>query len=356
MPGMKGVSVAIRPNRFLSLSVYNAATDFYNPYFEIVDNPSMYGMAGNHLWKDLLTNGVKVVFNASTDNRARNYIQELLYEGGTKRLALISDQGIDFARLNGDAKITVFGIRDDYSYSHGRFYANGGVALDGMGTNIVNNGVYKTSTSSLAVSSATKVMLAYTVNGSFYEVFSVAAKNNLDAFGELNMHNWSIVNTSLNRTLVNNNIDQPMSFARSLAKVNATKNMSSVMSSSETFTHIGEDETTDGQVKIDLPIFFQNETSDYHVFISKYGRGDIWVSERNAKYFIVESDSDISFSYEIKIVKKEELSVRPMLARSVKSRSSIFDMAGDIPEEITTDSEIGVDESEYKGEENIYEN
>ncbi|PEQ02662.1 phage tail spike protein [Bacillus toyonensis] len=356
IPGKKGVSVAIRPNRFLSLSVYNTASDYYNPYFEIVDDSSMYGISGNHLWKDLLTNGVKIVFNASSEGRARNYIQELAYGGGSNRLALVSDQGIDFAQLVGGSPTTVSGIRDDYSFSHGRFYANGGVALDGMGTNIVNNGVYKTSSYSLAVSSAIKVMLAYTINGGFYEVFSVTAKNNLDAYGELNMHNWSIVNTSLNRTLVNNNIEQPMSFARSLTKVNATKNMSGVMTSSETFTHIGESETTDGQVKIDLPIFFQNETSNYHVFISKYGRGDIWVSERNAKYFIVESDNDISFSYEIKIVKEEELSIRPMLARSAKARSSIFDMASDIPEELTVDNDIGIDESEYKGVEIDYEN
>lgn len=351
----KGMSLAIQPNRFLSLSVYTG-DNVYNPYFEIVDNPSVYGIAGNHLWKDLMTNGTKIVFNASTDNRARNFIQELLYEGGDKRLAFVSDQGIDFARLNGDAKITVAGVRGDYSYSHGYFYANGGIGLDGMGTNIINNGIFRTSGSSLAVSSATKTMLCYAVKGSFYEVFTVTAKNNLDAYGELNMHNWSIVNTSVNRTLVNNNIDQPQTLVRSLATVNATKEMSSVMSSSETFTHIGEAETTNGQVQIDLPIFFQNETSNYHVFISKYGRGDIWVSERNAKYFIVESDNDISFSYEIKIVKEEELSIRPMLARSAKARSSIFDMAGDIPEETSVDNKIRIDESEDKGEEIIYEN
>ncbi|MGG0219226.1 phage tail spike protein [Bacillus mycoides] len=332
---MKGVTMNIEPNRFLSLAIRNG--DSFTPFLEVVDN-YIYGLLGVHIWKDLLMNGNKAVFNASSEGRTRNYIQELLYEGGSKRLALISDQGIDFARLNGDAKITVSGIKDDYSYSNGRFYANGGVGLDGSGTNIVNNGIFKTSGSSLAVSSATKTMLCYAVNGSFYEVFTVAYKNNLDAYGELNMHNWAIVNTSLNRTLVNNNIEQPMSFARSLAKVNATKNMSSVMSSSETFTHIGEGETTDGQVKINLPIFFQNETDNYHVFISKYGRGDIWVSERNAKYFIVESDNDISFSYEIKIVKKEELSIRPMLARSLNKRSSIFDMERTVAEEVSVES------------------
>lgn len=337
MPGKKGVSVAIRPNRFLSLSVYNTATDYYNPYFEIVDDPSMYGMKGNHMWENLLTNGFKIVLNKSSDGVAYKYIQKVGFPDGDK-LALVSDTGIALSRLSGDTAINILGIKDDYSYSNGKFYANGGVGLDGPGSNILNNGVLKTGSAALAVSSATKVMLTYAINGSFYEVFSVAYKNNLDAYGELNMHNWAIVNTSLNRTLVNNNIEQPMSFARSLATVNATKNMSSVMSSSETFTHIGEDETTDGQVKINLPIFFQNETDNYHVFITKHGRGDIWVSERNAKYFIVESDNDISFSYEIKIVKEEELSIRPMLARSLNKRSSIFDMERTVAEEVSVES------------------
>ncbi|PFQ01436.1 phage tail spike protein [Bacillus cereus] len=354
-PNKRGVSVAIHPNRFLSLSVYNAATNFYNPYFEIVDDPSMYGMKGNHLWENLIANGFRIIFNEGSNGKAYKFIQKVGSSDGDK-LAIVSDTGINLSRLSGDAMINIAGVRNDYFYSNGYLYANAGIGLDGMGTTIVNNGIFKTSNSSLALSSATKLMLCYAVDGNFYQVFTVASKNNLDAYGELNMHNWSIVNTSLNRTLVNNNIDQPMSFARSLTTVNATKNMASVMSSSETFTHIGESETVEGQVKIDLPIFFQNETSNYHVFISKHGRGDIWVSERNEKYFIVESDNDISFSYEIKIVKEEELSIRPMLARSVKRRSSIFDMAGDMPEEVTVDSEIKIDESEYKGVETDYEN
>ncbi len=347
-PNKRGVSVAIHPNRFLSLSVYNAATNFYNPYFEIVDDPSMYGMKGNHLWENLIANGFRIIFNEGSNGKAYKFIQKVGSSDGDK-LAIVSDTGINLSRLSGDAMINIAGIRNDYFYSNGYLYANAGIGLDGMGTTIVNNGIFKTSNSSLALSSATKLMLCYAVDGNFYQVFTVANKNNLDAYGELNMHNWAIVNTSLNRTLVNNNIDQPMSFARSLTTVNATKNMTSVMSSSETFTHIGESVTVDGQVKIDLPIFFQNETSNYHVFISKHGRGDIWVSERNEKYFIVESDNDISFSYEIKIVKEEELSIRPMLARSVKRRSSIFDMAGDMPEGATVDNEIKIDESEYKG-------
>ncbi|MGR5929572.1 hypothetical protein ACT7C2_21685 [Bacillus pacificus] len=42
-------------------------------------------------------------------------------------------------------------------------------------------------------------MLCYAVNGSFYEVSTGTAKNNLEAYGKLNMHNWSKVNTG-NRT------------------------------------------------------------------------------------------------------------------------------------------------------------
>ncbi len=76
MPGKKGVSVAIRPGRFLSLSVYNTDTDYYNPYFEIVDDPSMYGMKGNHMWQNLFTNGFKLVFNKSSDGIAYKYIQK----------------------------------------------------------------------------------------------------------------------------------------------------------------------------------------------------------------------------------------------------------------------------------------
>ncbi|MGR5869579.1 hypothetical protein ACT7C5_29185 [Bacillus pacificus] len=102
--------------------------------------------------------------------------------------------------MSGDTAINILGIKDDYSYSHGTFYANGGIGFDGSALNCFNNGVFKTSSSSLAVSSATKTMLCYAVNGSFCEVFTVTAKNNLDAYGKLNMHNWSIVNTSVNRT------------------------------------------------------------------------------------------------------------------------------------------------------------
>jgi hypothetical protein len=43
-----------------------------------------------------------------------------------------------------------------------------------------------------------------------------------------------------------------------------------------------------------------NTDISYQVFLSKYGRGDVWVEERNSDYFIVKGDYDISFGWEIK--------------------------------------------------------
>ena len=71
------------------------------------------------------------------------------------------------------------------------------------------------------------------------------------------------------------------------------------------FGDIGKSTTGEEcKVKINLdPIFLETvDTSiDYHVFLSKYGRGDIWVSELHEDYFVVESENpNLKFSYEIK--------------------------------------------------------
>lgn len=75
------------------------------------------------------------------------------------------------------------------------------------------------------------------------------------------------------------------------------------------FGDIGESQTdSNGEVIINIDsIFLQtvNTTEDYHVFISKYGKGDIWVEERNENMFKVKSTlPNIKFSYEIKAKQK----------------------------------------------------
>lgn len=68
------------------------------------------------------------------------------------------------------------------------------------------------------------------------------------------------------------------------------------------------------KVEIHLdPIFLEtvDTSQDYHVFLSKYGRGDIWVSELHEDYFIVESENpNLEFSFEIKAKQKDYADTR----------------------------------------------
>ena len=69
------------------------------------------------------------------------------------------------------------------------------------------------------------------------------------------------------------------------------------------FGDIGESQTINGEMIIWIDDIFKEIIStevDYQVFITKYGRGDIWVEERTQDYFVVKSESDISFGWEIK--------------------------------------------------------
>lgn len=69
------------------------------------------------------------------------------------------------------------------------------------------------------------------------------------------------------------------------------------------FGDIGESQTINGEMIIWIDDIFKEIIStevDYQVFITKYGRGDIWVEERAQDYFVVKSENDISFGWEIK--------------------------------------------------------
>ena len=68
------------------------------------------------------------------------------------------------------------------------------------------------------------------------------------------------------------------------------------------FGDIGEGEVKGGRCEIIIdPIFAEtvNTEKPYQVFLTPYGRGQIWVAERLPDKFIVEGD-DIKFAYEIK--------------------------------------------------------
>ena len=69
------------------------------------------------------------------------------------------------------------------------------------------------------------------------------------------------------------------------------------------FGDIGESQTINGESTVWIDDIFKEIIStevDYQVFITKYGRGDIWVEERTQDYFVVKSQNDIAFGWEIK--------------------------------------------------------
>ena len=69
------------------------------------------------------------------------------------------------------------------------------------------------------------------------------------------------------------------------------------------FGDIGESQTINGESIVWIDDIFKEIIStevDYQVFITKYGRGDIWVEERTQDYFVVKSENDIDFGWEIK--------------------------------------------------------
>ena len=75
------------------------------------------------------------------------------------------------------------------------------------------------------------------------------------------------------------------------------------------FGDIGEGQTSaDGIAYIGIEKLFNetvNTTIPYHVFITAYGAGNIWVDQREHNRFIVKSDQpNLKFSWEIKAKRK----------------------------------------------------
>ena len=73
------------------------------------------------------------------------------------------------------------------------------------------------------------------------------------------------------------------------------------------FGDIGRGTLVNGKCVVWIEDIFKetiNTDMDYHVFLSKYDRGDIWTSERTPNYFVVEGENDIEFSWELKAKRK----------------------------------------------------
>lgn len=321
----KGVTMNIEPGRYLSFSVLDTTTQLYEPKFEVVDNTTTYGFRGIFAWMNIWMNTGKIIFSSQSRGKESNYMQELLYSNDSRRLAMISDTGMDFVLRENNSNTAWAGMDKNrfYTYKPLHIY-NAGISFSEDGS-YLKGGIRKDVTNTLMISNEGTTQFLYKEGEYAHVLMELNARDRIRARVALDMSGNSILNARLSSTLSNDNAPQPTSFARMAAPKPVEKDMHSVMNSSETFTHIGNGSTVDRKAVINLPIFLQNETEKYHVFISKYGQGDIWVSERTGTFFIVESENDIDFSYEIKIVKEEPVFEAFSFRSATKRKSSIFD-------------------------------
>ncbi|WP_304521813.1 phage tail spike protein [Bacillus toyonensis] len=321
----KGVTMNITPGRYLSFSVYNPVTQVHDPNFEIVDATSTYGTRGIFAWRDMWLNSRRFILSDANLGQARNYIQELLQSNGDRHLSLISDTGIDFVLRENNVNTAWAGIDKNFFYSYKRMIANNGILFRDDNSEIFSGGIIRDSTGKLSISNEGTTQFLYKEGTYAHVLVEMNARDRVNYRVSLDMNGNRILNATTAFTISNDNAPQPASFARMAAPQPVEQDMHGVMNSAETFTHIGKGSTVDRKAVINLPIFLQNETEKYHVFISKYGQGDIWVSERTGTFFIVESENDIDFSYEIKIVKEEPVFEAFSFRSATKRKSSIFD-------------------------------
>ncbi|HHP1048467.1 phage tail spike protein [Bacillus thuringiensis] len=333
----KGVTMNIDPNRYLSFSVLDPATQLHNPRLEIVDNTTTYGFSGIFAWRDIWTNSRRIVFSDATLNKMGNYIQELLQSNGDRHLSLISDTGIDFVLRENNANTAWAGMDANKFYTYKPLHVySGGISFNEDGT-YLKGGIKKDATNKLLISNEGKTQFMYKEGDTSYVLIELSTWDRINFWKTLDMNGYSIINADIRSTLTNVNAASLSTYSLDTPEP-IEKEMFAPLNSNETYTHVGNGATVDGYTRIDLPDFLQYETENYHVFLSKYGRGDIWVSNRTETYFTIESDRDIDFSYEIKIVKKEPEVSKFGFRAATKRKPSIFDRHTE--EKVLTESDI----------------
>lgn len=334
----KGVTMNITPGRYLSFSVYNPTTDLHDPNFEIVDTTTTYGTKGIFAWRDMWMNARQLVLSDANLGAKKNYIQELLFTGSnTKRLGLISDTGIDFLLRENNANTAWAGLNNTSFYTYKPLHVySGGISFNEDGT-YLKGGIRKDATNKLLISNEGKTQFMYKQGDTSYVLIELSTWDRINFWKTLDMNGYSIINADIRSTLTNVNAASLSTYSLDTPEP-IEKEMFAPLNSNETYTHVGNGATVDGYTRIDLPDFLQYETENYHVFLSKYGRGDIWVSNRTETYFTIESDRDIDFSYEIKIVKKEPEVSKFGFRAVTKRKPSIFDRHTE--EKVLTESDI----------------
>ena len=120
---------------------------------------------------------------------------------------------------------------------------------------------------------------------------SSGAKLHHESWGDWDFHWWTMRNINIANTL-----SDPSALIDS-REHKYTRESHNIMSTKKLIQDRGEDFTMDGSCIVEIPNDIKYSISRYDVNIIKYGRGDIWVSERTHDYFVVESENDIKFTW-----------------------------------------------------------
>lgn len=151
---------------------------------------------------------------------------------------------------------------------------------------------------------------------------STDASKDINVWTSFNMQGWYIKDSSFKSVgsiemAVDYNGNEPIPM--NLQEPESIKVMQSI---DDIVSDVGNGQIVNGICRIEMPSILKrirNIEKEYEVFISKYGRGDIWVNEKHNDYFVVEAENDIKFAYEIKIHKYN--APKSEVAREVKKET-----------------------------------
>lgn len=173
-----------------------------------------------------------------------------------------------------------------------------------------------------------QLRLGYEKNGSYYPGISIYRNDNTSAGCAIEYHADEVHH---NNVVIEGFLSVRGQKNRLVATENFGDRLLNAYETAECYfgdineAIIGED----GEVKVELDeVFLEtvNTTEPYQVFLTKYGEGDCYVSERHEKYFIIKGTPNLSVGFEIKAkqrgYEKERLKMAVNTLKSHQATSS----------------------------------
>lgn len=186
-----------------------------------------------------------------------------------------------------------------------------------------------------------QLRLGYEKNGSYYPGMSIYRNDNTSAGCAIEYHADEVHH---NNVVIEGFLSVRGQKNRLVATENFGDRLLNAYETAECYfgdineTIIGED----GEVKVELDeVFLEtvNTTEPYQVFLTKYGEGDCYVSERHEKYFVIKGTPNLSVGFEVKAkqrgYEKERLKMTVDTLKSHQT-TSLEDEAGYTIDCVTT--------------------